>query len=289
MSIDHSGHSPPNDTGGRSPRSAASPRVLLPVEEPSRSPGLTTLAHALAEEEGGGLLRAQIVSVPEQTPHRPLDPLVEPHRETLEESLRAVTETRTGTPVEGVVRIGHGRTRIIANTADDYDATTIVTGRRDRPSSLSWLRRSDAERLQANTSCRVVVAGNTERLTDISSILVPIAGGPHSGEAVDVARALAKYHDAWVELLHIVEPEPAVDQREKATQYFDAGIERLGDYEKYDTWLLEAGDVADAIIEQSAYYNATVLGAPRKGRLRRYVFGSTVPEDTDEARRGLSI
>ncbi|MFT4889384.1 MAG: hypothetical protein ACI9YT_000293 [Halobacteriales archaeon] len=55
------------------------------------------------------------------------------------------------------------------------------------------------------------------------------------------------------------------------------------DGEQWDTWLLEAEDVAEAIVEQSADYDATVLGALRKGRLRRFLFGSTTGAVQDRA------
>ena len=42
--------------------------------------------------------------------------------------------------------------------------------------------------------------------------------------------------------------------------------------------MLEADDVAEAIIEQSNYYPLTVLGAPTKGRLRQFVLGSTTQD-----------
>lgn len=42
--------------------------------------------------------------------------------------------------------------------------------------------------------------------------------------------------------------------------------------------MLEADDVANVIIDQSEYYPLTVLGAPTKGRLRQFVFGSTAQD-----------
>ncbi|ERH05886.1 MAG: universal stress protein UspA related nucleotide-binding protein [Halonotius sp. J07HN4] len=60
----------------------------------------------------------------------------------------------------------------------------------------------------------------------------------------------------------------------------------LGEFDNVDTWLYEADSAADAIIEQSTYYDLTVMGAPTVGPLERFVFGSTstyVQQDADSS------
>lgn len=260
----------PVSTGSRH---ASSPRILLPVEE-APEPFVISLLHALAQEEGGDALVAKIVSVPEQTPLELTDQLLAPHHEKLHAAMRAVSESGPETPLEGVVRVGRNAVKNIASAADEHGVSTIVTSEIDRESSIIPVFGSDVDRLRANTSCRLVVATTTEHRTDVSSILVPIAGGPHSEKAVEVARALAKRHDAWIDLLHVVEPDSTPEQRNEAQQYVEAGSEQLDDFDNWDTWILEADSVTDAIIEQSAHYGVTVLGSPQSGRLRQFVFGS---------------
>lgn len=120
-----------------------------------------------------------------------------------------------------------------------------------------------------------VTVVNGEQLHNVSSILVPIAGGPHSGLAIDAAQALAEAHDAWIELLHVVEPNTGDERAEESDDILSAGRNRLGEFDRVDTWLLEADDVGDAIVEQTDYYDVTILGAPQCSRLREFLFGST--------------
>lgn len=129
----------------------------------------------------------------------------------------------------------------------------------------------------------VVLATGAEHLEDVTTILVPIAGGPHSGMAVDVARALAAENDAWIELFHVIEPEATDEERELGEQYVEAAMDRLGDFENVDTWIYEAPDIAEAIIEQTQYYSLTIIGAPQKGRLKRFIFGSKTETIRDRA------
>src|SRR6056297_2126102 len=44
----------------------------------------------------------------------------------------------------------------------------------------------------------------------ISSVLVAVGPGPHSGATVDVARAIADATDAWLELFHVVPSDAAL-------------------------------------------------------------------------------
>ena len=255
-----------------------SSRVLLPVGELSSSPGAETVARALARYGDGDILLTQVVAVPEQTPLELPDRMLRPHREALCESIDFLNDSGVETTVKGLIRVGHRPPRIVAHTAADHDATTIVVRAPDTRPSLVPFRRSLPEWLQANTSSRLVVADDAGELDHVSSILVAVAGGPHSGAAVETARALAVDHDAWIDLLHVVKPDASEERRVRARQYLEESQQRLQGFDQHDTWLLEADDVVDAIAEQSAYYGVTVVGGSRSGRLRRSIFGSTTSD-----------
>ncbi|EMA66928.1 UspA domain protein [Halorubrum aidingense JCM 13560] len=150
----------------------------------------------------------------------------------------------------------------------------------------------------------------------ISSILVAVGPGPHSGATVDLARRLADATDAWLELFHVVPSDAGVEAAElDATDGRDgsdsggaggnhgnhgnhdaaadpvaageallaAADDRLGDFERADRWLVEARSAADAIVEQSPYYDLVVVGAPTTGTVGRFVFGSTTDTVVDDA------
>ncbi|MFC6613636.1 universal stress protein [Halopenitus salinus] len=139
----------------------------------------------------------------------------------------------------------------------------------------------------------------------LSSILVAIGDGPHSGATVDLASALARESGAWLELFHVVpdggsgggavstEVEDASSPRHRDAAndsddsdgpddaitagegLLSAAKDRVGECDRIDTWLFEGDSPASAIVEQSSYYDAVVLGAPTSGRVERFVLGST--------------
>jgi nucleotide-binding universal stress UspA family protein len=149
--------------------------------------------------------------------------------------------------------------------------TLVVPGR----SSSTRLRAGVTEQLAAHADADIVVVNGRAGFRDAASILLPVAGGPHSGLAADVAAAVAADRDAWIDVLHVVDEDAADGQRGRAEDLVEEVARRIDRPETTTTWVLEATDTVDAIVEQSRYYDLTILGAPTKGRLRQLIFGST--------------
>lgn len=147
---------------------------------------------------------------------------------------------------------------------------------------------------------RLKRADRATRPDRVASILVGVGTGPHSGATVDVARDIADATDAWLELFHVVPSDAASadgtatsaadegrdsdrgepsasgdDYVETGEQLLSAAQGRLGGFDRVDRWLVEDQTAADAIVEQSLYYDLVLVGAPTTGTVGRFVFGST--------------
>ena len=169
----------------------------------------------------------------------------------------------------------------IEPAVNQRNPSALVVERDSKPSLLSGLRGTAAERLADRTD--VLTVDDRGDVETLASILVPIAGGRHSQLAVEAARAVAAANDAALDLFHVVETAGTAS-RERGDQILATAATALGEFENVDTWLYEAASAADAIIEQSEYYDLTVMGAPTVGPLERFVFGSTstdVQQDAD--------
>ncbi|MFB6121727.1 MAG: universal stress protein [Halobacteriaceae archaeon] len=200
------------------------------------------------------------------------------HAEALHEQARL---KRTVTAAFDVPTYDHltERTRdAVASFVRDHGITTtvvdesegVLSGRRDRVSA----------------PCHTVVGTGMDTFESPASILVPVASGPHSGLAVQVAGAIARASDCWLELFHVL-PEDASESRESdATGLLDCYEYHLDDDVAVDHLVQRGADPAAAIVEHAQYHDLTVLGAPEKGSLRRFLFGSTtdaVTADVDES------
>lgn len=135
------------------------------------------------------------------------------------------------------------------------------------------LSRSVARRIARRAPCDSLVITDNEPTRSIASVLVPVDGGPNADAAVDAAAALARANDAWIELLRVHDPDdPAA--RTRARTLLEGYRSRIGGDVPVQTWLLDEADVRDSIVEQTAHYDVTVLGASTTDRLRELLFGS---------------
>ncbi|QLG60579.1 universal stress protein [Halorarum salinum] len=200
-----------------------------------------------------------------------------------DDAARLLSRSLDGSTGRAGGRAAHG-SRLVdevlrAVDGDDVDTLVLPGG---SPSDL--LGREVAERIAVQADCDVVVANGEHGYGEAPSILVSIAGGPHSGLAADVARRVAEDWGAWIDVLHVVDGDASADERELAEEYVDAASRRIGRPGTTTTWVLEADDAAEAIVEQSRYYGLTVLGAPTTGRLRQLLSGSTSRSIRENAR-----
>ena len=159
---------------------------------------------------------------------------------------------------------------LCAVRARDVDTLVIPSGAR-----TGRLRKEVTERIAAHTAADVVVVNGRAGFEPPPSILLPVAGGPHSGLAADVATTIATDCNAWIDILHVTDEDAPPHEREQAESLVDDVYHRIARPESTTTWVHEATDIAEAIVEQSRYYGLTIIGAPTKGRLRQFIFGST--------------
>jgi len=242
---------------------------LLTREVPALTDQLK-VATALARATGASVTVVNPIAAPErvsseyrrETADTGDTALLEWAFEHTEESLPQVNGdfVDTRNVVRGVLRAVRRR---------DVD-TLVVPGK-----STSSLHKGVTEQLAAHADADVVVVNGQAGLEKTASILLPVADGAHSGLAADVASSIAEDRDAWIDVLHVVDETTPEQQRTRADELVEDIYRRIDRPETTTKWVLEAADATEAIIEQSRYYGLTIIGAPTKGRLREFMFGST--------------
>lgn len=243
--------------------------VLGTLLDPSGDAQARELSFALARDRGAPVRFLSPLRAPDATARRAM-------------SASAPTNgppVRYATP-EGETQTGQSPETVVAEEAADASADVVVLERPPSESAGVGIRRGTTDRIIADAPTDAVVANGRGDLGDPASILVPVAGGPHSGLAVEVACALARHTDAWVELFTVIPDNASAEHRSQGAEQLAQARQSAGEFENLDTWLYEDNDPAMAIAQQSEYYDAVVMGAPTKGRIRRTVFGST-PDSVD--------
>jgi len=173
---------------------------------------------------------------------------------------------RTDDPTDEVIRV-----------ARNYDTRLLIFDEHAPEGLVTPITGDVTDRISDRVACDAITVERV-RTGPTASVLVPIAGGKHSGLSVSVGGAIARSVGAIVELFHVAESGETAD---RVDELFADAARRIPDDVDVDTWTLEREDVADAIVEQSNHYDLTVVGEPTRGRLRRFVFGS-VTDDVSE-------
>ena len=177
------------------------------------------------------------------------------------------------------------RTDAVITVARNHDTRLLVFDEHAPESLVAPIAGDVTDRISDRIHCDAVTVERV-RPSPTASVLVPIAGGKHSGLSVAVASAIARRTDAVLELFHVAEPDETTEQ---VDELFEDAAERVHDDVDVDTWTLEREDVADAIVEQSNHYDLTVVGEPTRGRLRRFVFGSITDDVSEGAHNSVLV
>ncbi|WP_262181453.1 universal stress protein [Haloarcula laminariae] len=148
------------------------------------------------------------------------------------------------------------------------------------------LRGDAADRMRKKASCDVLSVTYSRAGPGIASVLVPVAEGKHSGLGVIVGGALGVGADAPVDLFHVSE-EKTDAEVSRVSDLFERARDRLPESVELDTWHLEAPDVAEAIINESAHYDVTLIGKPSQSGLREFVTGSITAAVTKESENAV--
>jgi len=241
-------------------------RVLVPFHEAVNLPETSELGASIAFGSAGELYLLHAVDSDESDGS-------DAARELASVDL-SVQET-FGVPVTTTVR--EFSPGVLQSTIDAHSITTTVVD-------------EDEESLSSNgggpKNCHTLVGTGMDAFDAPSSVLVPVASGPHSGLATKIAHSIARAYDCWLELFHVIPEGPSAEIQADANDLLEAYEYRLDDDVEVDHHVHEADDPAEAIIEHSEYHSVTVMGAPQKGKLRRFMFGSTTDDVTENVGRG---
>lgn len=252
-------------------------RLLVPVANPETADRLLDTAIDVARDRDLEILALTVVEVPMQLSleHASGELDVDEAEAVVEDAVERSRDA--GVEATGRVRFGRDVARSVLNVAEDGDAESILLGWRGRPQRRDVILGSYIDEILSEATCDVLVERIDREGGPVSSVLVPVAGGPNTEYAAEVAGALARGHDASVELVTVVPPgadeEAVADGRDLLTRTSPS----LGAVESVEESVLRGEDVVETVVERSQKHDVTVIGAGGEGLIRKALVGS-VPE-----------
>ncbi|WP_290810473.1 universal stress protein [Halovivax sp.] len=252
-------------------------RLLLPVANPETAERLLDTAIDVARDRALEVLVVHVIEVPVQLSlaqaRQSLD--AEPGASVVEET---VDRARAhGVEAAGRVRFGRDVATSLVNLIERDEVATALVGWRGRPRRRDVVLGSYIDAVLADADCDVLVKRIDRERGDVSSVLVPVAGGPHTELAAETAGAIARGRGATVELATVVSPDADEAAVDDARAMLTRTSPTLGAVETVTETVLRGDDVVETIVERAADHDATVLGAGGGGLFHR-VLVENVPE-----------
>lgn len=254
-------------------------RILVPVANPATVEQLMRTALDLAEERNAEIEVVSVATVPQQTPVSEGRKFVDEEHAVIDQALKFANEVRPNVAVSGKIRIGHDVSQAILNTIKQDNIDLVLMGWRSRGRRRDFVLGSNVDEVVTKARCDVLVervgpTASDESIGGVDSILLPTAGGPHAEFAAEIAHAIARRNNAHIKVMYVRTAES--DNDDKAQSILDSTAAELDDLETV-TEIIDGTDIADAIVEESANHDLTVIGASREGLLQQVVLGA-IPE-----------
>lgn len=250
--------------------------LIVSVANRETADRLLATAIDLARQRSMRLGVIHVVEVPAQLPLSEGSALLEKDDDR-RDMLDTVAQRCDEAGIEADTRLRYARDVAtgIVGAIPEYDAEGLLMGWRGRPRRRDVILGSFLDRVLAEAACDVFIKRIKRPPSHVDSILVPVAGGPHCELSVALADALARSHDAEVSLVHVI-PEDASENRiEEAAsilnqhmEVFDTGVVTV------EPSTVSGDHVAGKITDLTARHDLTILGATRRGFLRRKLIGS---------------
>ncbi len=247
--------------------------LMVPIANEETLDRQMETAIDLANDHGYRLLILHVVSVPPQIPISEGERLITDEQEALL-NLAKEKGDEHDIPTETLTQIARDIGKGILAASDDHDVDMILLGWRGRPPRREVILGSYIDRVLRNTERDTVIKRIRTPTESISTILVPIASGPHNQLATRTAGALARENDASVTLLHVTPRDPSSSDQEKAQRVLEAARRDLGDVPKVEDQIVPNDDTASEVIKWTKRHDVTLVGATTKSMIQSKILGT---------------
>ncbi len=250
--------------------------VMVAVEDPDEVQQLVRTAGDLARRGSKTVRLVTVVAKPYDSPFGVFtdETIVREFAAKSHELLEQATAPKGVEVVRDLVvarSVAKGITRAVKE--DEPDA--LVIGWDEDPRASDALLGTTVDSILAGAQTDVYVERIGREAEGVSSVLVPVAGGPHVDAAGRVATAIAAANDATIHLLSVTTDGTTEGE---ATGFAEAAAATVRDVAEngieVETTVRQGQHPSEVIVAQAESHDVVILGATRKGPLRGRLVGS---------------
>ena len=236
-------------------------RIMVAVEDPENAIELVRNTYKLcvAKEARAELLH--MVPVPDQVP------LADAGRYALagkEGIVEATLYLARPFPLSTSVRYCRNVGRGIISAVREKKIDMLIMGWHGRPKAYLFSLGSTVDPVVERSPSNVVIMKDCGGNREFKRVLVPVAGGPNSAFALEVASILAEKNEGTITAFAVATGKSRFD----VEKFVDENRDRLRTpRERVCTKTVAARGVAEAVLKEAADYDLVVLGCTRRPRL----------------------
>jgi len=184
-------------------------------------------------------------------------------------------------PISTSVRYCRNPARGIVSAIREKKINMLVMGWHGRSKTNTFRIGSTVDPIIDRSPCDIVMLKGCDIDQKYKKILVPLAGGPNSEFALEIANILVDDDDGKIVVYYVQRPNPAFKFDPGA--FLDMGISKYSiPRERIELKIVQSDSVIDAIKTESKNFDLVVLGSTREPILRQWTT-QTVPEQIAHA------
>jgi glucosyl-3-phosphoglycerate synthase len=291
--------------GLMTPRRRAPYRILLPLANPRTARDLVRIGSGISNGRPTEITALGIVEVPEGVSLSEGATQARTSRRLLQRVLDFGDEE--GVELRTMVRIGRRAADGVIEAVGEEGTDLVIFGWGGPPSPAAAAKAEALDRRKGmqtpvfsdtidsvvrESPCDIAVV-KQRGLEDVTSILVPVRGGPHAELAMRLARDLGKRFGAQVVVLHIVPKGIGERACRREQEALDTFVKQHGGGRRVRGMLLEATSVRTAIIKEAANHDLVLMGASahpsNAGPDGRFLFGTVADTVASKARATVIV
>lgn len=254
------------------PRKRQPYRILLPLANPRTARDLVRIGSGLSGGRPTEITALGIVEVPEGVSLAEGATQARTARRLLQRVLDVGDEE--GVEIRTMVRIGRQAADGVIEAVGEEGSDLVIFGWGGPPTPAAAARSAavrgaprkasvfsptiDAVVRESPCDIAVVKQRGLERVT---SILVPVRGGPHAELAMRLARDLGKRYGAQVVVMHVVPKGIGERALQREQEALDRFVKEHGSGRRVRGLLREAPSVRTAILREASSHQLVVMGA----------------------------
>ncbi len=233
-------------------------RIMVAVANPASAAALGQNTYKLSTAKKGQVELLHMVPVPDQLTLRDAKKYIEPAKEALVEAMMYLS---MHFPISTTIRYCRNIARGIVSAIRQKKIKMLVLGWHGAPTKTHLFSLgSTLDPIIERAPCNVVVFKDCGGNKTYKHVLVPVAGGPNSPLALEVADIMTE-HDGTITVLTVDTGHTKFDPE----MFLDLQAKRLGlDLDRFTVKIVKGHDPYKAILNESSIYDLVVIGTTHK-------------------------